>query len=278
MPSVRINGIDQYYEVHGEGPALAFAHGGGGNHAIWWQQVPYFAQFYTVITIDQRGFGLSRDLPGGPGRSAFVDDLRGLLDHLGIEQASLVAQSLGGWTCLGFTARYPERVSALVLANTVGGINEPKIQQKLQEIHDAKEGKRTISKAYSKDYAMRHPEHANLFHLISSFNYSVEAPNGPIASLIGTDAPTPEKLADLKVPILLIAGGEEDKSTPVELMNMAQEVLPGSSLIRVTEAGHSVYYERPDIFNFLVHSFLKESAAQAEAEGKVTSLSGSVTS
>ena len=165
-----------------------------------------------------------------------------------------------------------------MLANTVGAINEPKIQQKLLEIHEAKGGKRTISKAYSKDYALRNPEHANLFHLISSFNYSVGAPNGPIASLIGTDAPTPEDLATLNVPVLFIAGGEEDRSTPLELMQMAQEVIPGSSLIRVPEAGHSVYYERPDIFNFLVHSFLKESATNADAQSSVTSMSGSAAS
>jgi 3-oxoadipate enol-lactonase len=260
MPSAKINGIDLYYEVHGEGPALAFAHGGGGNHAIWWQQVPYFSQWYKVITIDQRGFGLSRDVPEGPGRDAFVEDLRGLLDHLEIEQTALVAQSLGGWTCLGFAASYPERVWALVLANTVGAINDPALQQRLKDIHAAKGGRRTVANAYSKGYLKNKPELANLFHMISSFNYSIEAPAGPIASLVGTDAPTPEDLKGLKVPVLFIAGGEEDRSTPLDVMQMAHKIIPGSSLVQVPEAGHSVYYEQPEIFNYLVHNFLKKSA------------------
>ena len=54
--------------------------------------------------------------------AAFVEDLRGLLDHLGVERAALVAQSMGGLTCLSFTVAYPERVWALVMGNTFAGM------------------------------------------------------------------------------------------------------------------------------------------------------------
>ena len=134
MPYLSVNGIDLYYECHGQGPALVLAHGSGGNHASWWQQVPYFSQSYQVITFDHRGFGLSADVPDGPGRDAFVDDLTGLLDHLEIQQAALVAQSMGGSTCLGFTARHPDRVRALVMADTPGGINEPALQRTMAAV------------------------------------------------------------------------------------------------------------------------------------------------
>ena len=120
MPFAKVNGIDLYYESTGTGPAVVLAHGVGGNHAIWWKQVKYFSQWYQVINFDHRGFGLSRDVEGGPGRAAFVDDLEALLDHLEIEQASLVAQSMGGRTCLGFSVKRPERVQALVMAATTG--------------------------------------------------------------------------------------------------------------------------------------------------------------
>ena len=59
MPFANINGIELYYEVHGEGPALVLAHGGGGSHLSWWQQVPEFSQTYKVITFDHRSFGHS---------------------------------------------------------------------------------------------------------------------------------------------------------------------------------------------------------------------------
>ncbi len=57
MPFVKTNGVDLYYEVHGQGPALVLAHPGGGNHLSWWQQVPVFARTFTCITFDHRGHG-----------------------------------------------------------------------------------------------------------------------------------------------------------------------------------------------------------------------------
>ncbi|MGO9056057.1 MAG: alpha/beta fold hydrolase [Candidatus Binataceae bacterium] len=54
MPSARINGIDFYYEVHGEGPAIVFAHGGAGNHLVWWQQVPAKAFLYHQMAALNR--------------------------------------------------------------------------------------------------------------------------------------------------------------------------------------------------------------------------------
>src|SRR5262249_45467845 len=70
MPFAPVNGIDLYYEVNGSGPALLFAHGQGGNHLSWWQQVPFFSRFYTCITFDNRAFGFSLDRDGR-GRTAF---------------------------------------------------------------------------------------------------------------------------------------------------------------------------------------------------------------
>ena len=89
MPFANINGIELYYETHGKGPALVLAHGGGGSHLSWWQQVPMLSQHYRVITLDHRSFGYSRDLPDGPGPPAFVEDLTGLLDHLDVHKAAV---------------------------------------------------------------------------------------------------------------------------------------------------------------------------------------------
>ena len=129
MPKAQVNGIELYYEVHGNGPAVVFAHGAGGNHLSWWQQVPVFASKYRCITFDHRGFGQSPDVPNGPGGGAFVDDLKQLLEQLRIDRISLVAQSMGGRTCLGFTLAYPERVQALVMADTTGGFIDARMAQ-----------------------------------------------------------------------------------------------------------------------------------------------------
>lgn len=84
LTSAKLDNFELYYELHGDGPSVVFAHGAGGTHMSWWQQVPVLAQRYKCITIDHRTFGYSRDVKGGPGRRAFVQDLKGLLDQLGI--------------------------------------------------------------------------------------------------------------------------------------------------------------------------------------------------
>lgn len=125
MPFADVNGIRLHYQTYGTGESVIFAHGRGGNHLSWWQQVPYFSRKYRCIVIDHREYGLSADRPGGPGRKAHVDDLRALLDHLGVERTHLVGQSMGGNTCMGFALAHPERVLTLVLADTGASIAEP---------------------------------------------------------------------------------------------------------------------------------------------------------
>src|SRR5439155_4516787 len=124
MAFAAVNGTDLYYESHGEGSPLVFLHGVGGNHACWYQQVPFFARHFQVITVDQRGFGHSEDR-NGLGRAGFVDDLRDLADVLGLDAISIIAQSMGGATGMGFAVSYPERTRGLVMAATLGGIELP---------------------------------------------------------------------------------------------------------------------------------------------------------
>ncbi len=127
MPTAPINGIELYYESYGDGPAIVFAHGRGGNHFSWFQQVAAFQGDYRCIVFDHRGWGLTADVPDGPGPAAFADDLAALLDHLEIDRAFLVSQSMGGITNLGFALRHPERVAGLVLGDTTGGIGDPSV-------------------------------------------------------------------------------------------------------------------------------------------------------
>ena len=64
-----------YFEVEGSGPFLVFAHGLGGNHMSWWQQVPHFSARYTCVTFSHRGFAPSSAPPGGPDPAAYLGDL-----------------------------------------------------------------------------------------------------------------------------------------------------------------------------------------------------------
>ncbi len=82
MATFSFGGTDLYYEVHGSGPAVVFAHGAGGSHLSWWQQVPAFRDRYTCVTIDHRGFGQSIDARPADERPRFDEDLAELIDHL----------------------------------------------------------------------------------------------------------------------------------------------------------------------------------------------------
>ena len=117
MPYANVNGARLYFERRGAGPDLVFLHGAGGNHLSWWQQLPDFADKFRCTVYDARGWGLSRgDM--AVGRAALGTDLVALLDHLAIERAHVVAQSMGGRAVAGLTRLAPERVASLVLCGT----------------------------------------------------------------------------------------------------------------------------------------------------------------
>ena len=133
MPLAPINGIQIDYQEYGQGEAIVFCHGAGGNLLSWWQQIPYFSESYRCVTFSHRGFGHSYDWPNGPGMKSFVEDLVGLLNYLAIESVHLVAQSMGGRTALGFAVEHTARTRSLVLADTTGGMGEPDVEQALAD-------------------------------------------------------------------------------------------------------------------------------------------------
>ena len=252
MPTFSNEGVELYYEVHGQGSPLVFAHGVGGNHACWYQQVCYFSRFYRVVTFDHRGFGNSRVDSEGPGRSAFVKDLRGLLDHLELPQTSLVAQSMGGGTCLGFTVRYPERVRALIMADTTGNINDPgPFNDRVTANREKTDNLSQLERVLAPGFDERDPAMAEMYLQINSFNvadrFNMRGQVEPV---------TREQLDKLKMPVLFLVG-EEDALVPLDVVRMAHQMVPGSSLMEVTDAGHSVYFEQPEVFNHVIHDFLR---------------------
>ncbi len=252
MSKADINGIEMHYQEFGEGDAIVFCHGAGGNLLSWWQQIPYFSRDYRCVTIDHRGFGRSLDTAEAPGRSMFVEDLRALLDHLGIDSAHLVAQSMGGWTCLGLTVEHPERVKSLVMADTPGGVAEPELQQAFTAFRKAQAATEEIGvRALGRAFQERNPNLANLYLQISRTN----PPRVPFGTEGLSGGPMAADLAKVTTPTLFIVG-EDDDITPAHIIEMAAGYIPGAKLLPVPSAGHSVYFERPDVFNFEVERFL----------------------
>ena len=256
MPFAAVNGIQLYYESHGTGPAIVFAHGRGGNHLSWWQQVPAFSAKYRCITIDHREFGQSKELPGGPGRAAFVEDLRGLLDHLEISETCLVGQSMGGGTCLGFAVAYPRRVRALVLADTSGGIVDDRI---IADFRRRAPGlpQNASERAISAGFKRRDPAKAFLYAQIGALSAPVRETFEQYLTSI--DGPAAAAVARFRVPTMVLVGSEDIVVTP-DIAGIVAQLIPGARLEIVANAGHSVYFERPAEFNSLVMKFFDGTA------------------
>jgi pimeloyl-ACP methyl ester carboxylesterase len=178
MAVVRVLGAELYYERHGAGPALLFAHGVGGNALSWWQQVPYFRDRYTCIVIDQPGFGRSAEPEGDDW--TFVDCLAGLLEHLEIERVRFVAQSTGGRTCMGYALRYPERVAGLVMAGTLGPIELPGLSEWYAEAIEIRTELRArgIHPACGWRMAAERPALQFLYQQIGGLNQHLARPTG----------------------------------------------------------------------------------------------------
>ena len=252
MSSAKINGIDLHYQVHGEGDPIVFAHGAGGNLLSWWQQVAFFSRYFMCVTFDHRGFGRSIDLADGPLYAAFVDDLAGLMDHLDIDSAHLVAQSMGGRCALGLAAAYPRRVKSLVMADTHGWPQDAELEGMTTRWTEGRPARDPAVRALAGGFQIRRPDLAMLYLQISGTN----PPRADAAGVTRADGPAPAKLAAMNVPTLFIVG-EEDDIIPPHVIEKAATFVQGSRVIRVPEAGHSVYFEKPEVFNFEVHRFIQ---------------------
>jgi len=252
-----------YYEVSGQGPVLVFAHGLGGNHLSWWQQVPHFRDRYTCVTFSHRGFAPSSAPPDGPDPAAYAGDLAAIVDHIGASDIRIVAQSMGGWTALEYAFTHPGRVKAMVLAATSGTIarNAPYYLDAAPRPAWEREAARApaimesgIHVAGGERLAREQPSAHFLYQEIDALS-----PVDKMAlrkKLEGAWTRPADMLRTLNVPTLWLAG-EEDIVYPPFFSDVLSPMMPNSRVVKIERAGHSVYFERPGQFNKAVDEFLK---------------------
>ena len=253
-----------HFEVTGSGPAVVFAHGLGGNHMSWWQQIPEFAQRYTCVAFAHRGFAPSTAPADGVDPNSYADDLAALLDHLKLDQVHIVAQSMGGWTATAFALRWPERVKALVMACTTGVFDFRRSKHPaLAGIEAAAaEAERTarewfmagIHPACGARMAREQPLAHFLYREIDDLSHRLDK-ESLRRKLFAMRSRAPEEAAALRFPTLFISG-EEDVAIPTAGVVAIGAAFPNARVERVKDTGHSVYFERPALFNRLVGEFL----------------------
>lgn len=246
-----------YYESVGDGePAFVLCHGAGGNHAVWYQQVPVFARQRRVISWDHRGFGRS-SARGGPTSPALaVRDLGAVLAAAGASgPIDLVGQSMGGWTALGFALSEPARVRRLVLADTPGGIMTPELAAALRALGGASlaaPAELGRHPALGASLVRRDPGRAYLYQMLGAFGEPELAKLAP--ALFGTVV-SDEKLAALAGRVLFVVGDEDALFPPAAIRASAAKV-PGARVVEIADAGHSPYFEQPEAWNRAVAEFL----------------------
>jgi len=254
---LRRDGAEIYYEVYGKGPAVVFAHGLGGNHLSWWQQVAHFAPSRTCVVFAHRGFPPSSPVSGKTAPDSYAEDLAALLQELDLKDVALVAQSMGGWTCLDYALRQPNNVRALVMASTSGKLDFAQLNH--SEVNEwakrapgalAELEKRGIHAAGGERLYREQPALAQLYTQISQLASPLfrDEVRGRIREL---RKESPSLLARLPMPVLFITGDEDWVFPPAAGPALAK-LAPNGSAVRVPAAGHSVYFERAAKFNELI--------------------------
>lgn len=262
MSVMKVRGIEVAYDDTGEGSTVVvLLHGFPLNRAMWDAQVEALRASCRVITPDLRGLGETGATQGPATMEEMASDVAALLDALGVGRVVLGGLSMGGYVALAFLRQLPERVCALILADTRAGADSEEARRNREEVASLalREGMGPIAdamipKLLSADTLERSPEIVSrVREMVLSTN-----PEGAAAAQRGMAARRDQTdlLSRLGVPTLIIVGSE-DKITPPDEAEAMQRTVRGSRLELIEGAAHLSNVERPNDFNRVLLEFLK---------------------
>ena len=247
LPGTRLD----YWDTGGEGPAIVLLHPATGSALIWAYQQPVFAKAgYRVIAYSRRGHHNSAPVPqDNPGTA--VDDLHNLIGLLGVGKFHVVGSAAGCAVAIDYALSHPERLLSLTLAGGTGGVRDLdylRISEGLRSkgFNDMPPDFRELGPSYRAANPEGVKAWLELEHRAVTGNRPGQKPANEV---------TWARLRLLLVPTLLIAG-DVDLVQPPALMRLFRRNIPNSELVVVPEAGHSIYWERPDVFNSAVLDFV----------------------
>jgi len=238
----------------GNGEPVVFVHAATGSSRVWeYQRAAFAARRYRVITYDRRGYGRSVADASGPQPGTGADDLNALIDYLKIDRVHLVGTAAGGFVAWDYALSFPKRLRSLVVANSIGGVQDPEYQAAMQRLR-------------TPDFLAMSPDMRELGPA-----YRVSNPTGADRwrELERTARPTSAQppaqtfrnkvtfslLETIAVPTLLMTG-DADMYAPPPIMRMFAAHVKGSKAVVIPEAGHSGYWEQPEFFNRTVLEFI----------------------
>jgi len=267
MPQANVNGVKLYYKTHGQGEAMVLIPGMGAGHTSWFRQLPAFKEHFRVITFDPRSIGRS-ERPELPYEfKALVDDVVGLMDHLGIERAHVLGQSLGGLVAQEVAIDYPDRVLKLVLvSSTVAGGDANPINPALMEALGYTEG--TTEVDFSKLDTRRTMNtligmsfnkllYRKAMQLLSRFFVKPEMFDGLSDHLRAISGHSTADRPHLIKARTLVTTGAEDRIVFPWASEMLAARIPNAKLVMVKGASHGFNVEMASRLNREIVDFLR---------------------
>jgi 3-oxoadipate enol-lactonase len=258
----RIGGAEIRYEVRGEGPAVLFLHAFPLGLFMWDSQVADLEASHRVVRFDNRGFGGSPPQGSPLTMDRIADDAADLLDHLGVDQAVVCGCSMGGYAAFAMVRRHAARIRALVLQDTRPGADNEEARRNRADVAERvlREGAKAAADAYLPKL-VGETTHRERPDLLARLREAILAapPRGIADALLGLGARVDSQptLAQVRVPTLVVCGGE-DVLTPPSEAEAIHRAIRGSQLVIIPEAGHLANLENPEAYNRALVRFLRE--------------------
>ena len=259
MRFVRVNGVVIHHAMRGASnrPTIVFSNSLGTDFRIWNAVADALADDYRLVFYDKRGHGLSEATPAPYALTDHVGDLTALLDHLGIKSATIVGLSVGGMIAQGLAALRPDLVERLVLSDTAHKIGTDELwNARIDAVTNG--GIASISDQILERWftpAYRDAGNADFVGYSAMLERTtVDGYAGTCAAL--RDADLTESTRALKVPVLCIVG-DQDRSTPPDLVRSTADLIEGARFEIVNDAGHLPCIEQPAATAALIRNFLQ---------------------
>jgi len=250
-----------YTDTGGAGVPVVLLHAATGNTSAWQYQTRAFTTAgYRVIAYDRRGWGRTVVDSNGPAGTG-ADDLRGLLDSLGVDRVHVVATAGGGFVAFDFALSFPTRLRGLVVADSIGGVQDKEILDLETRIRPPQfDALPPEVRELSPGYRAANPEGTQRWMDIEK--QSRQSPSGASTLQLAYSTPMRNQLTlllfeQIRTPALLLTGGA-DMTAPPALMKILASHIPNAEFLVVPNAGHSVYWEEPELFNRTVLEFIRK--------------------
>lgn len=259
MPKIQSNGINLYYEIHGEGQPLLFIHGLGSSARDWEFQVQEFAKSYKVITFDLRGHGQSDKPAGRYTMSMFAADTVGLLKALGVKSPHVVGLSLGGGVAFQMAVDASLPFKSLVIVNSTPELivrtfkDRLMVWQRIAIVNLL--GMRKMGEVLSKRLFIK-PEQEDIRKVFVErwAENDKRAYLNSMRALVGWSVSA--RIGSIQCPTLII-GADQDYS-PVSVKEAYTAKIPNAQLVIIPDARHATPVEHPQEFNRVLQIFLAE--------------------